>query len=165
KMEQFQVNTKFLNNLPPEWSKFVTDVKLVKDLHTNNFDQLHAYLEQYELHANEVCLMRERRQNSYAAGTSGTRANTLGTGGNYSSQQRVVKCFNCQGEGHMARQCPKPKRKRGATWFMDKVLLVKAQGNGKVLNEEELEFLADPSIAEGPVKIVGYHTQCSLSSR
>nr|GEV21338.1 hypothetical protein [Tanacetum cinerariifolium] len=29
-MEQFQVNTKFLNNLPPEWSKFVTDVKLVK---------------------------------------------------------------------------------------------------------------------------------------
>ncbi|GJS81383.1 hypothetical protein Tco_0747924 [Tanacetum coccineum] len=32
KMEQFQVNTKFLNSLPPEWSKFVTDVKLVKDL-------------------------------------------------------------------------------------------------------------------------------------
>ncbi|GKB72668.1 hypothetical protein Tco_0934080 [Tanacetum coccineum] len=45
KMEQFQVNTKFLNSLPPEWSKFVTDVKLVKDLHTTNFDQLHAYLE------------------------------------------------------------------------------------------------------------------------
>ncbi|GJY38300.1 hypothetical protein Tco_0424664 [Tanacetum coccineum] len=54
KMEQFQVNTKFLNSLPPEWSKFVTDVKLVKDLHTSNFDQLHAYLEQHELHANEV---------------------------------------------------------------------------------------------------------------
>ncbi|GKE65294.1 hypothetical protein Tco_1519455, partial [Tanacetum coccineum] len=28
KLEQFQVNTKFLNSLPPEWSKFVTDVKL-----------------------------------------------------------------------------------------------------------------------------------------
>ncbi|GJZ03081.1 hypothetical protein Tco_0521042 [Tanacetum coccineum] len=38
KLEQFQVNTTFLNNLPPEWSKFVTDVKLVKDLHTTNFD-------------------------------------------------------------------------------------------------------------------------------
>ncbi|GJT89357.1 hypothetical protein Tco_1071074 [Tanacetum coccineum] len=60
KMEQFQVNTKFLNSLPPEWSKFVTDVKLVKDLHTSNFDQLHAYLEQHELHANEVHIMRER---------------------------------------------------------------------------------------------------------
>ncbi|GKC61528.1 hypothetical protein Tco_1089126 [Tanacetum coccineum] len=49
-----QVNTKFLNSFPPEWSKFVTDVKLVKDLNTSNFDQLHAYLEQHELHANEV---------------------------------------------------------------------------------------------------------------
>nr|GEU35730.1 integrase, catalytic region, zinc finger, CCHC-type, peptidase aspartic, catalytic [Tanacetum cinerariifolium] len=62
KLEQFQVNTKFLNSLPPEWSKFVTDVKLVKDLHTTNFDQLHAYLEQYELYANEVRIMRKRNQ-------------------------------------------------------------------------------------------------------
>ncbi|GJV74086.1 retrovirus-related pol polyprotein from transposon TNT 1-94 [Tanacetum coccineum] len=66
KMEQFQVNTKFLNSLPPEWSKFVTDVKLVKDLHTSNFDQLHAYLEQHELHANEVCIMREHNQDPLA---------------------------------------------------------------------------------------------------
>ncbi|GKE52773.1 hypothetical protein Tco_1487929 [Tanacetum coccineum] len=40
KLEQFQVNTKFLNTLPPEWSKFVPDVKLVWDLHTTNIDQL-----------------------------------------------------------------------------------------------------------------------------
>ncbi|GJV71835.1 retrovirus-related pol polyprotein from transposon TNT 1-94 [Tanacetum coccineum] len=166
-----------------------SNARLVKDLHTTNFDQLHAYLEQHDLHANKVRLVREcnsgltvpvfkqgddpidainkmmsflstivtsrfpstnnqlrnssnprqqatihdrrvtvqplqGRQNSYAAGTSGTRANTSGTGGNYSGQQRVVKCFNCQGEGHMARQCPKPKRKR---------------------------MLRDPGIAEGPV--------------
>ncbi|GJS13536.1 hypothetical protein Tco_0408008 [Tanacetum coccineum] len=55
----------------------------------------------------------------------------------------------------MARQCPKPKRKRDATWFREKILLVEAQGNGKVLNEEELEFLADPGIAEGPVTYYG----------
>ncbi|GJS24169.1 hypothetical protein Tco_0452801 [Tanacetum coccineum] len=66
KMEQFQVNTKFLNSLPPEWSKFVTDVKLVKDLHTTNFYQLHAYIEQHELHANEVRLLRERNQDPLA---------------------------------------------------------------------------------------------------
>ncbi|GJY96557.1 integrase, catalytic region, zinc finger, CCHC-type containing protein [Tanacetum coccineum] len=66
-------------------------------------------------------------------------------------QQRAVKCFNCQGGGNMARQCPKPKRKMDATWFREKVLLVEAQGNGKVRNEEELEFLADHGIAEGPV--------------
>nr|GFB84528.1 hypothetical protein [Tanacetum cinerariifolium] len=53
KLEQFQVNTKFLNNLPPEWSKFVTDVKMVWNLHTTNIDQVHAYLGQHEFHANE----------------------------------------------------------------------------------------------------------------
>nr|GEY68586.1 integrase, catalytic region, zinc finger, CCHC-type, peptidase aspartic, catalytic [Tanacetum cinerariifolium] len=53
KLEQFQVNTKFLNTLPPEWSKFMTDVKLDQDLHTTNIDQLHAYLGQHEFHANE----------------------------------------------------------------------------------------------------------------
>nr|GFC27956.1 hypothetical protein [Tanacetum cinerariifolium] len=42
KLEQFQLNTKFLNTLPFEWSKFVTDVKLVRDLHIMNVDQLHC---------------------------------------------------------------------------------------------------------------------------
>nr|GEV25009.1 hypothetical protein [Tanacetum cinerariifolium] len=60
KLEQFHVNTKFLNTLPPEWSKFVIDVKLVRDLHTTNVDQLHAYLGQHEYHANEVRLMHEQ---------------------------------------------------------------------------------------------------------
>ncbi|GJV01015.1 hypothetical protein Tco_1330285 [Tanacetum coccineum] len=65
-LEQFQVNTKFLNTLPDEWSKFVTDVKLVKDLHTTNVDQLHAYLQQHERHANEVRLMHERNPDPLA---------------------------------------------------------------------------------------------------
>ncbi|GJW15627.1 hypothetical protein Tco_0019760 [Tanacetum coccineum] len=55
-----QVSTKFLNILPPEWSKFVTYVKLARDLHTTNYDQLYSYLEQHEAHANETRLMRER---------------------------------------------------------------------------------------------------------
>ncbi|GJZ79228.1 hypothetical protein Tco_0644065 [Tanacetum coccineum] len=44
-----QANTKFLNSLPPEWCKFVIDVKLARDLHTSNYDQLYAYIEQHEL--------------------------------------------------------------------------------------------------------------------
>ncbi|GJT62117.1 hypothetical protein Tco_1005650 [Tanacetum coccineum] len=55
-----------LHTLPPEWSKFVTYLKLVKDMHTSNIDQLHAYLEQHELHANEVRIMRERNQDPLA---------------------------------------------------------------------------------------------------
>nr|GEY54238.1 zinc finger, CCHC-type [Tanacetum cinerariifolium] len=66
KLEQFQVNTKFINTLPSEWSKFVTDVKLVRDLHTTNIDQLHAYLGQHEYHANDVRLMNERTSDPLA---------------------------------------------------------------------------------------------------
>ncbi|GJT21923.1 hypothetical protein Tco_0891860 [Tanacetum coccineum] len=65
-LEQFQVNTKFLNTLPAGWSKFVTDVKLVKDLHTTNVDQIHAHLEQHKRHANEVHLMHERNSDPLA---------------------------------------------------------------------------------------------------
>nr|GEW52661.1 hypothetical protein [Tanacetum cinerariifolium] len=54
-----EVYALFLNTLPPEWSKFVTDVKLVSDLHMTNVNQLHAYLGQHEYHVNEVCLMHE----------------------------------------------------------------------------------------------------------
>ncbi|GKA30976.1 hypothetical protein Tco_0717281 [Tanacetum coccineum] len=59
-MKKLQVNTKFVNNLQLEWSKFVTDVKLAKDMHKSSFNQLYAYLRQHEVHANEVRMMRER---------------------------------------------------------------------------------------------------------
>ncbi|GKG14278.1 hypothetical protein Tco_0353878, partial [Tanacetum coccineum] len=45
--------------------------------------------------------------------------------------------------------CTKPKRKRDDSWFKDKVLLVQAQANGQILQEEELAFLADLGIPEG----------------
>nr|GFC58528.1 retrovirus-related Pol polyprotein from transposon TNT 1-94 [Tanacetum cinerariifolium] len=76
-----------------------------------------------------------------SAGSS--RPFASGSGGT-SGRQRVIMCYNCKGEGHMAKQCTKPKRKRDAKWFKDKVLLVQAQDNGQVLQEEELDFLADP---------------------
>nr|GEU82920.1 retrovirus-related Pol polyprotein from transposon TNT 1-94 [Tanacetum cinerariifolium] len=51
-------------------------------------------------------------------------------------------------EGHMSKQCTKPKRKQVDSWFKDKVFLVHAQANGQILHEEELAFLADPGIPE-----------------
>ncbi|GJV06556.1 hypothetical protein Tco_1344212 [Tanacetum coccineum] len=99
RLQQFQVNTKFLNSLPLEWSKFMTDVKLVKDLHVMNFDQLFAHLEHHEAHANEIRLLKERshdplalatiqdrrvtvqqlqgRQNSFGAGSSRTKSTVI----------------------------------------------------------------------------------------
>nr|GEV12020.1 hypothetical protein [Tanacetum cinerariifolium] len=85
------------------------------------------------------------RQNSMTAGSSRPYASGSGRA---SGKQRVIVCYNCKGEGHMSKQCTKPKRKRDAEWFKDKVLQVQAQANGQVLQEEELEFLADPGTAE-----------------
>ncbi|GKB23151.1 retrovirus-related pol polyprotein from transposon TNT 1-94 [Tanacetum coccineum] len=149
-MQPVQVNTKFLNSLPPEWDKFVTNVKLARDLHTSNYDKLYAYLEQHEAHANEARLMREifpdllalvdnyhqlqshfnnyhsqsslnpRNQTTIQYGRvtvhqvqgrqgqnlvgSELQGNASGLRGNTSGQVKVIKCYNCQGEGYMARQ-------------------------------------------------------------
>ncbi|GJY04088.1 integrase, catalytic region, zinc finger, CCHC-type containing protein [Tanacetum coccineum] len=78
-----------------------------------------------------------------------SRTHTPGASGSNSGKQRTVICYNCKGEGHMSRQCTKPKRKRDDSWFKDKVLLVQAQVSGQILHEEELAFLADLGIAEG----------------
>ncbi|GKB42708.1 hypothetical protein Tco_0887650, partial [Tanacetum coccineum] len=65
-MRHVQVNTMFLNSLPPKWSKFVMNLKLARDFHTTNYDQLYSHLEQHEAHANETRLMRERYQDPFA---------------------------------------------------------------------------------------------------
>ncbi|GJX05180.1 hypothetical protein Tco_0191096 [Tanacetum coccineum] len=213
-MEQFQVNTKFLNSLPPERSKFMTDVKLVKDLHTSNFDQLHANLEQHELHANEVrfavpvfspgddpiaCLNKtmaflmavassrflttnnplrtssnprnqatiqdgrvtvqqvQGRQGQNYSGTTYKNNATSSRGNTTTGQARVVKYYNCQGEGYMARQCTQPKRPRNAAWYKEKAMLAKAQEAGQILDEEQLSFIADPGIPASQAQTVIPH--------
>nr|GFC99160.1 hypothetical protein [Tanacetum cinerariifolium] len=51
------------------------------------------------------------------------RQNFVSAGSGAPGKQRVIVCYNCKGE-------------------------VQAQANGQVLQEEELEFLADPGTAE-----------------
>ncbi|GJW78183.1 retrovirus-related pol polyprotein from transposon TNT 1-94, partial [Tanacetum coccineum] len=152
----------------------------------NDFDQLHAYLEQHELHANEVHLLRERNQDLLAFVVSfavpvfspgddliaclnkamviltavassrvtvqqvqgrqgqsyfgtGYKSKATSSGRNNAIRQaKVVKCYNCQGKGHMARQCTQPKRLRNAAWYKDKAMLAEAQEAGQILNEEQL---------------------------
>nr|GEU59784.1 integrase, catalytic region, zinc finger, CCHC-type, peptidase aspartic, catalytic [Tanacetum cinerariifolium] len=87
-----------------------------------------------------------------------SRTYTPGASGNNSGKQRTVICYNCKGEGHMSKQCTKPKRKQDDSWFKDKVLLVQAQVHGQILHEEELAFLADLGIAEAqPIQTVITH--------
>ncbi|GJW59992.1 retrovirus-related pol polyprotein from transposon TNT 1-94 [Tanacetum coccineum] len=198
------------------WSKFVTDVKLEKNMYNTNFDQLYAYLSQHEGHANEARKLRKRYSDLLAlVATYPTQSNSthtsssttilksipdptqsyttisddliaylnkamafistvmasiqgrqgqsfagMGTKGNATSskrnnvacQVRVVKCYNFQGEGHMARQCTQPKRQRNSAWFKEKMLLVQAQESGQELDEEQLAFLVDLGIPDASFK-------------
>nr|GFD17286.1 hypothetical protein [Tanacetum cinerariifolium] len=69
--------------------------------------------------------VQERQTQSYVGTVNRGIATTLK--GNYAvGQPRVVKCYNCQGEGHLARHCTHPKRPRNAAWFKEKLMLVEA---------------------------------------
>ncbi|GKA81429.1 integrase, catalytic region, zinc finger, CCHC-type containing protein [Tanacetum coccineum] len=89
--------------------------------------------------------------NTYKSNATSSRGNTA------SGQARVVKCYNCQGEGHMARQCTQPKRPRNAAWYKEKSMLTEAQEAGQILDEEQLAFLADPGIPAGQAQTIIPH--------
>ncbi|GKA90613.1 retrovirus-related pol polyprotein from transposon TNT 1-94 [Tanacetum coccineum] len=59
-MPNIQLNSKFVNNMSPEWDMFVTAVKLNKGLEETNYEQLYAYLKQHEKHAAQDQLIIEK---------------------------------------------------------------------------------------------------------
>ncbi|GJX10515.1 retrovirus-related pol polyprotein from transposon TNT 1-94 [Tanacetum coccineum] len=217
-MQQVQVNTKFLNALPSEWSKFVTDVKYLDllalvakspTLYNPSQSPQHLVIQQSQVEFPQLdsglplpmlqqgedpieCINKamsflsavasrfppsnnqlitssnprnqatiqdgrvivqqiQGRQSQSFAGTRNRGIATTSKGNYAAGQPRVVKCYNCQGEGHMARQCTQPKRPRNAAWFKEKLMLVEAQEAGQILDEEQLAYLADPGISEAPI--------------
>nr|GEX69321.1 hypothetical protein [Tanacetum cinerariifolium] len=57
-------------------------------------------------------------------------------------QARPVKCYNCNGTWHIARNYTQPKRPQNSKYYKDKMLLMQAQENGVALDAEQLLFLA-----------------------
>nr|GEU29900.1 uncharacterized mitochondrial protein AtMg00810-like [Tanacetum cinerariifolium] len=102
----------------------------------------------------------QERQNSLAAGTS--RPYTSEPSGNNSGKQRIIVCYNYKEEGHMSKQCTKPKRKRGEAWFKDKVqnpdnvinqdvqaMPISKQSN--IMNQSKTEIAIEPKLYDGSI--------------
>ncbi|GJX72388.1 hypothetical protein Tco_0309559 [Tanacetum coccineum] len=153
--------------LHSEWSKFVTDVKLVKDLHVTNFDQLFAHLEHHKAHENEISLLKERSHDPLAlteflALDSGLVVLVFNKGDDPIDIINKMMLFlstlvtsRFPSMNNQMRNSSNPRQQsmiqdgRVTVQQLEKVLLVEAQANGQILHEEELAFSADPGIAEG----------------
>ncbi|GJU10222.1 hypothetical protein Tco_1132618 [Tanacetum coccineum] len=130
-MSRMQLNSKFVNNMLPEWGRFITTVKLNRGLRDSNYDQLYAYLKQHEAHANENKMMLDRftqhtvdplalmsnnrgqGNNAWGAGAAGYGGAQNRVGNSILGQARQIKCYNCN-----------------------------ARENGVALDEEQLLFIA-----------------------
>nr|GEU85297.1 integrase, catalytic region, zinc finger, CCHC-type, peptidase aspartic, catalytic [Tanacetum cinerariifolium] len=176
-MSKLQLNSKFVNNMLPEWGRFVTVVKLNRGLRDSNYDQLFAYLKQHEAHAMENKMLLERlsqptanplallsnvSNTQHGSPSSSTspftqlpppRANSrygeaqnkvrnVNQGQARPGQARTVKCYKCNGTGHIAQNYTQPKRQQNSKYFKDKMLLMQAQENGVALDVEQFLFLA-----------------------
>nr|GEY48623.1 hypothetical protein [Tanacetum cinerariifolium] len=153
-MSRMQLNSKFVNNMLPEWGRFVTAVKLNRGLGDSNYDQFYAYLKQHKAYANENKIMLDRF-------TQHT-VDPLALMSNVSHQQHYSQSSSTlpstygrqnRGQGtNLGVEVQLGMREfrtelgmliQNSDYFKDKMLLMQAQENGVALDEERLLFLAD----------------------
>nr|GEW78785.1 retrovirus-related Pol polyprotein from transposon TNT 1-94 [Tanacetum cinerariifolium] len=171
-MSKMQLNSKFVNNMLPEWGRFVIAVKLNRGLRDSNYDLLYAYLKQHETHANEnkmtldrfsqhtvdpLALMSNVSQQQHYSQSSSTLPSTyvpphLTDTTHYDSRGRQIRGqgTNPQGGGaagfgevqNRVGNANRGQARKNSDYYKDKMLLKQAQENGVALDEEQLLFLA-----------------------
>nr|GFA17234.1 hypothetical protein [Tanacetum cinerariifolium] len=97
--------------------------------------------------------------NAAGYGEAQNRVGNVNQGQARPGQARTVKCYNCNGTGHIAWNCTQPKRPQNSEYFKDKMLLMQEQENRVALDAEQLLFLAggpdnafDDDVNEQPIQ-------------
>nr|GFB93243.1 hypothetical protein [Tanacetum cinerariifolium] len=84
--------------------------------------------------------------------TAGTRGNQAY--GNVTNRNgKKVICYNCRGDGHVARQCKEKKREKDVQYFEDKVLLMKAKERAFNMDHENAY---DSDVDEDPHAVAAF---------
>nr|GFA54792.1 hypothetical protein [Tanacetum cinerariifolium] len=163
--EKIASNLKFLNNLQQEWSRHVTIVHQTKDLHTANYAQLYDFLKYNQKEVDELKAKRlaktqdplalmESSNNPYN-GLIGIQENgnqnQIGNSnlvaaraeGNAAGQNRnQIRCYNCRGVGHYARNYTVRPRRRDAAYLQTQLLIAQKEEAGIQLQAEEYDLMA-----------------------
>ncbi|GJR14918.1 hypothetical protein Tco_0797570 [Tanacetum coccineum] len=119
-MPRMQLNSKFVNNMLPEWSRFITEVKL-------NRGTL--------LVENRMMMEKVKTQELWLVQDVRGRYNA-------NNQGRPFQRNNVRGNVVAGNAGGQNRRGNDSDYFKDKMLLMQAQENGAVLDEEQLLFLA-----------------------
>nr|GEU63379.1 retrotransposon protein, putative, unclassified [Tanacetum cinerariifolium] len=151
-----QVNVQFLQQLQPEWSRFVMIVKQQHKLDEVSYHKLIDILKQYQNEVNELRAEKLARnanplalfKNDNQSGQFGTQrtVNVDAAKENVGSkvvQQSRIQCFNCKEYGHFAKERRKPKRVKDSAYHKEKMLLYKQAEQGVPLQVEQYDWLAD----------------------
>ncbi|GJY93713.1 retrovirus-related pol polyprotein from transposon TNT 1-94 [Tanacetum coccineum] len=166
-----QVNVQFLQQLQPEWLRFVTIAKQHHDLDTiskgtqrdkdmqKNLTLIAKYfkkiykptnnnLRTFSNSRNKNVDNSPRYKNDNPTGEFGnqrtvTVAGARETVGSQVVHQTRIQYFNCKEFGHFAKECKKPKRAKDNTYHKEKMLLCKRAKKGVPLQANQVDWLED----------------------
>nr|GEV04361.1 hypothetical protein [Tanacetum cinerariifolium] len=138
-----QVNVQFLQQLQPEWSRFVTIVKQQHKLDEVSYHKLFDILKQYQNEVNELYAEKlARNGNLLALFRTQRTVNVAGTRekvGSQVVQNFGIQFFNCKEYGHFAKECRKPKRVKDSAYHKEKMLLCKQAEQDSCTDFEPVE--------------------------
>nr|GEW47766.1 hypothetical protein [Tanacetum cinerariifolium] len=156
-MSKLQLNSKFVNNMLPEWGRYVTAVKMI--------------LERFSQPTVDPLALLSNVSNPQHYSPSSSASSSIQVPPPLAESNKMLLMQAQENgvaldaeqllflAGHIAWNCTQLKRPQNSEYLKDKMLLMQAQENGVALDAEQLLFLAggqdnvfDDDVDEQPVQ-------------